>query len=90
MGLQKTIYDPCLYTGFIKDPEDSSNTAALIPMTLGLYVDDFVSSPHVTRWRPNSKQYYPASSMLISWASLNGSSESIFLGAYHMVKSTST
>ena len=42
MGLQKNIYDPCLYTGFIKDLEDPSNTATLIPMTLGLYVNDFV------------------------------------------------
>ena len=42
MGLQKNIYDPCLYTGFIKDPDDPSDTAALIPMTLGLYVDNFV------------------------------------------------
>ena len=42
MGLQKNIYDPCQYTGFIKDPDDPSNNAALIPITLGLYVDDFV------------------------------------------------
>ena len=43
MGLQKNIYDPCLYTGFIKDPEDLSNTVTLIPVTLGLYIDNFVS-----------------------------------------------
>jgi len=42
MGLQKNIYDPCLYTAFIKDPDNPSDTAALIPMTLGLYVDDFI------------------------------------------------
>ena len=42
MGLQKNIYNPCLYTGFIKDLEDQSDTATLIPMNLGLYVNDFV------------------------------------------------
>ena len=42
MGLQKNNCDPCLYTVFIKDPDDPSDTAALVPMTLGLYVDFFV------------------------------------------------
>jgi len=90
MGIQKNIYDPCLYTGFIKDPEDPSNTAALIPMALGSTLTILYSSPRVTRSRPNSKQYYSASSLLISWASFNGSAAYIFLGAYHRVKSTST
>ena len=42
MGLQKNTYNPCLHNGFIQDPDDSLNTPALAPLTLGLYVDDFV------------------------------------------------
>ena len=42
MGLQKNIYDPYLYTGFIQDPDDSSDTPSLVPFTLGLYMDDFL------------------------------------------------
>ena len=42
MGLQPNLYDPCLYSGFIKDPNDPSDTPSTIPFVLGLYVDDFV------------------------------------------------
>ena len=41
MGLQKNTYNPCLYTSFICDPGDPSDSPALVPLTLGLYVDDF-------------------------------------------------
>ena len=42
LGLQKNTYDPYLYTDFIKDPEDLSNTCALAPPTLCIYVNNFV------------------------------------------------
>ena len=42
MGLKQNKYDPCLYTGFIVDPDDPSDTPSVVPLTLGLYVDDFV------------------------------------------------
>ena len=61
MGLQKNIYDPCMYTGFIKDPKDPSETAALIPMTLGLYIDDFVFFSTCKKVEAQSKKYYPVS-----------------------------
>ena len=41
MGLQKNIYKPCLYKGSIQDLEDPSDSPDLVPLTLGLYVDDF-------------------------------------------------
>ena len=42
MGLQKNTYDPHLYIGFIQDPEDPSNSPALVSLTLGLYFNDLV------------------------------------------------
>ena len=42
MGLRPNLYDPCVYTGFIHDPSDPAATPAAVPITVGLYVDDFV------------------------------------------------
>ena len=42
MGLKQNIYDPCLFTGSDHDPEDPTDSLMTIPLTLGLYVDDFV------------------------------------------------
>ena len=35
-------HDPCFYTGFVRDPRDPSSSASTVPLSLGLYVDDFV------------------------------------------------
>ena len=35
-------HDPCFYTGFILDSRDPLALASLIPLSPGLYVDDFV------------------------------------------------
>jgi hypothetical protein len=35
-------HDPCLYTGFVRDPRDPLSSALTVPLSLGLYVDDFV------------------------------------------------
>ena len=43
MSLKKKKYDPCLYSGYIVDPDDPSKTPAQVPLTLGLHVDAFVS-----------------------------------------------
>ena len=43
MGLRPNAHDPCLYTGFIKDPAGmAGHEDSQVPLTLGLYVDDFV------------------------------------------------
>ena len=42
MGLKQNPYDPCLFTGHVFDPDDPSDTPSSEPITLGLYVDDFV------------------------------------------------
>jgi len=42
MGLQPNRHDPCLYSGFLRDPSDPSAPISTVPITLGLYVDDFV------------------------------------------------
>jgi hypothetical protein len=34
--------DPCLYSGFIHNPLNTSSTKTIFPLTLGLYVDDIV------------------------------------------------
>ena len=35
-------HDPCFYTGFVCDPRDPSSLASTVPLSLGLYVDDFI------------------------------------------------
>jgi hypothetical protein len=42
MGLTPSLEDPCLYTGFVCDPKDPSVTITTSPLSLGIYVDDFV------------------------------------------------
>ena len=42
IGLTPSLEDPCLYSGFIQDPSDPSSKQSSSPLTLGLYVDDFV------------------------------------------------
>jgi len=42
IGLTPSLEDPCLYTGFIKDPTDPSKSTSSSPLSLGLYVDDFI------------------------------------------------
>ncbi len=42
IGLTPSLEDPCLYTGFIRDPSNPSAPPSLSPLSIGLYVDDFV------------------------------------------------
>jgi hypothetical protein len=42
VGLKQNSYDPCLFSGNIIDPTDPSDYPSSSPLTLGLYVDDFV------------------------------------------------
>jgi hypothetical protein len=42
IGLKPSLEDPCLYSGFIQDPSDPSLAKSISPLTLGLYVDDFL------------------------------------------------
>jgi hypothetical protein len=42
IGLTPLLKDPCLYIGFIRDPSNPSAPPSLSPLSLGLYVDDFV------------------------------------------------
>jgi hypothetical protein len=42
IGLIPSLEDPCLYFGLIQDPSDSSGTKSDVPLSLGLYVDNFV------------------------------------------------
>ena len=42
IGLKPNLYDPCLYSGFIQDPSNNSNTSTMLDIAVGLYVDDFV------------------------------------------------
>ena len=43
MEQKQNIYNPCLFTGIIGDPEDPTDSPATFPLTLGLYIYDFVS-----------------------------------------------
>ena len=42
MGLARNPYDPCMYSGFVKDPNDKNDAPYDQPITLGLYVDNSV------------------------------------------------
>jgi hypothetical protein len=42
IGLTPSLEDPCLYSGLIQDPSDPLSGKSSSPLTLGLYVDDFV------------------------------------------------
>ena len=42
LGLQQNAYDPCLFSGNIVDPTVPNDTPSSSPLSLGLYVDDFV------------------------------------------------
>jgi len=42
IGLVPSLEDPCLYTGFVIDPSNPLSSPTPKPLSLGLYVDDFV------------------------------------------------
>jgi hypothetical protein len=42
IGLSPSLEDPCLYSGLFQDPLDPSSTKSECPLSLGLYVNDFV------------------------------------------------
>ena len=42
MGLQSNPYDPCVYLGYVHDPDDPSDEDSVVPITMGLYVDNFI------------------------------------------------
>ena len=42
MGLKSNPCDPCVYSGFVCDPDDPAEPDPTVPLTLVLYVDDFV------------------------------------------------
>ncbi len=42
IGLNQNPYNPCLFSGHIIYPTDPSDSPSSSPLTLGLYVDDFV------------------------------------------------
>ena len=42
IGLTPNAHNPCLYTGFVRNPHNPSSSASSVPSSLGLYVDDFV------------------------------------------------
>ncbi len=42
IGLTPSLEDPCLYSGYIQDPSDPLGIKSECPLSLGLYVDNFV------------------------------------------------
>ncbi len=45
LGLRDNPSDLCLFTGTIVDPSNPAASPSKAPLTLGLYVDDFISFP---------------------------------------------
>jgi hypothetical protein len=42
IGLEPSLEDPCLFTSFLKDPDDPTSVPSSAPLSIGLYVDDFI------------------------------------------------
>jgi hypothetical protein len=42
ISLTPNAHHPCLYTGFVRDPRNPSAPHSDVPLSLGIYVDDFV------------------------------------------------
>ncbi len=42
IGLHQNAYNPCLFSGHVVNSSDPADTPSSAPLTLGLYVDDFV------------------------------------------------
>jgi hypothetical protein len=42
LGLTPSLEDPCFYTGYIRNPANPSATLSTAPLSLGIYVNDFV------------------------------------------------
>jgi hypothetical protein len=42
LDLHQNAYDPCLFTGFMVDPPNPTDTPSPVPLTLGLYIDNFI------------------------------------------------
>ncbi len=42
IGLTPSLKDPCLYTGIIRNPSDPLASISSAPLSLGIYVDNFV------------------------------------------------
>jgi hypothetical protein len=42
IGLTPSLEDPCLLTGFVRDPNNPDSNVSTKPLSLGLYIDDFV------------------------------------------------
>jgi hypothetical protein len=42
ISLKPNVSDPCMFTGSISDPNDPAADIPFTPLTIGLYVDDFV------------------------------------------------
>ncbi len=45
LGLRKNAWDHCLFTGQVVDPLDPADPTTSLPLTLGLYIENFVYFP---------------------------------------------
>ena len=72
IGLKQNPYDPCLFSGNIIDPTDPSNSPSSSPLTLGLYVDDFVYFSLYWWSKQNLNVYSNTTQRSNIWALWNG------------------
>lgn len=80
MGLQPNRHDPCLYSGFLRDPHDPSAPVSTIPITIGLYVDDFVYFSESDEVERRFERLLGSSVKVDFWALWNGFLACISLG----------
>jgi hypothetical protein len=72
IGFCQNVYDPCLITGHIVDPTDPTDIPSLEPLTLGIYMNNFVylpTNPTVqARFQPLLKKYVTVDFMgIVKW-----------------------
>jgi hypothetical protein len=71
-GLEPSLEDRCLFTGFLKDLDDPTSVPSSAPLSLGLYVDKivyFLEDPAVDAL---FCYLFSAQCKATSWALLNG------------------
>jgi hypothetical protein len=67
LGLRDNASNPCFFTGTIVDPSNPAATPSTAPLTLGLYVDDFIYFSKDPAVKRQFKQLLATLLQLSSW-----------------------
>jgi hypothetical protein len=89
ISMTPSLEDPCLYTGFVRDPSYLYLTIAMAPLLLGVYVNNFVFFLKILQWRRFSATFSRVAK-LTSWVLSSGFWASTLHGVSLLPPSPST